>query len=149
MIYIGETFPPLRLRSGASAAAQAVDRSTADALYQSRLSPAKPNKLLNDLWSLAAQHYLSTTPVGYATLVQAVIFLMTMPSDLPLPEISVDPDGEIALDWCRGEDMLSLSLGASGRLSYAWNIEDEARHGTEVFDGVLAPSILGAIKQFV
>lgn len=55
-----------------------------------------------------------------------------LPQDLPAPEFSVDPDGEISLEWFVGpRRTFSVSVGADGRLSYA-GLHDEATvHGTD------------------
>lgn len=148
MSYVEQASLPVRMRTGASVAAREVDAWMAEALYQSRFSLVEPAKLLSSLYGLANEYGLHSTDVGRATVAQAVAFVAAMPSALPLPELSIDPDGEVALDWCRGDDMLSLSLNSLGRVSYAWNIDDEAQHDTETFEGTVMPAIINAIKQF-
>jgi hypothetical protein len=63
--------------------------------------------------------------------------LDTLPHGFEIPEVGLDPDGEIALDWMRDDrTMVSLSVGASGALSYAARLRDRTAHGTiELGDG--------------
>ena len=47
-------------------------------------------------------------------------FFAALPSDIPVPEISVDPDGEIAFDWDGGKGWLfSVSFSRRNRYSFA------------------------------
>ena len=56
--------------------------------------------------------------------------LDTLPHGFAIPEVGLDPDGEIALDWMREDrTMVSLSVGASGALSYAARLRDRTAHG--------------------
>jgi hypothetical protein len=53
-----------------------------------------------------------------------------LPHGFDVPEVGMDPDGEIALDWIRHDrTMLSLSIGALGDLSYAAHLRDRTAHG--------------------
>ena len=61
-----------------------------------------------------------------------------------MPEVAVDPDGAVSLDWIPSRHrMLSVSFeGSSDRLAYAW--VDGTDHGSAVtrFDGRTAPNRL-------
>lgn len=64
----------------------------------------------------------------------AIRFLDTLPTVIPRPEISVDPDGEFAFEWYRGPDnILTVSIGRLGRLSFAARIGRRRAHGTDYF----------------
>lgn len=68
--------------------------------------------------------------------------LDALPHGFAVPEVGIDPDGEIALDWIRADrTMISISIGPSGDLSYAANLRDGTAHGvirwSEGFPGVL------------
>lgn len=53
-----------------------------------------------------------------------------LPEGFPLPEIAVEPDGEISLDWIESRDRLfSLSVGSSDRMAFAWIDGLESGHG--------------------
>lgn len=48
-------------------------------------------------------------------------FIRRLPEDLPLPEISVEPDGEIALDWSPTQTQtFSVSIGTTDQMACAW-----------------------------
>lgn len=50
----------------------------------------------------------------------AEILLAALPTRIPAPEVSIDPDGEVALEWHRAPDwVLSLSIGPRGSVAYA------------------------------
>ncbi len=48
-----------------------------------------------------------------------------------LPEVGVDPDGEISLGWDVGEDSFSVSISGAGRLSFAGLFGASDCHGAE------------------
>ncbi|MGH9487691.1 MAG: hypothetical protein ACRD04_08905 [Terriglobales bacterium] len=64
----------------------------------------------------------------------------------PSPELTVDNDGEVEMDWLAGPDkLLSLSIAADGRLTYTFR--DGARAGsvTERFDRGVPPRLAAEI----
>ena len=64
------------------------------------------------------------------TLVRASKLLDTIPSGFPVPEISLDPDGEVAFDWVRSDrTMVSVSVGPKDDPSYAAGLLDGTAHG--------------------
>ena len=80
---------------------------------------------------------------------EAAVVLEALPNTIPLPEVSAEPDGSIALEWFRRQDyVFSLSVNGKGILVYAGLIGTGNRaHGTEVFDGSLPPAIAGILKR--
>jgi hypothetical protein len=74
-----------------------------------------------------------------------------LPDDVPVPEFSPEPDGSISLDWIRSRTrLLSLSIGRSDRLAYAWLDGTDKGHGVARFDGRNVPSrVLEAIEGIV
>jgi hypothetical protein len=59
----------------------------------------------------------AVTPPTYE---QAKRFLDLLPTTVPQPDVNAEPDGEIAFEWRTGPwRMLSVSVGPTGRLSYA------------------------------
>lgn len=74
--------------------------------------------------------------------------LDTLPHGFAVPEVGIDPDGEIALDWIRSDrTMISLSIGATGDPSYAANLRDRTAHGViklgDGFPGALTELLRG------
>jgi hypothetical protein len=69
-------------------------------------------------------------PVDVRIFSRARDLMDTLPHGFAIPEVGLDPDGEIALDWMREDrTMVSLSVGASGALSYAAILRDRTAHG--------------------
>lgn len=66
---------------------------------------------------------------------QAKCFLDALPTTAPSPEISADPDGEVALDWIFGrQKALSVSIGPTGRCTFAWMLGKRTFRGTDWLD---------------
>lgn len=64
--------------------------------------------------------------------VHALSFLRALPSTVPLPEVAVDPDGEIEFEWYRGPRwVFTVSVGRRGTLSYAGLFGRNKAHGVE------------------
>ena len=64
----------------------------------------------------------------------AIRFAYCLPRFGPLPEVSVDPDGEISFDWISpsGDEMFSVSVNNQNQLAYAgWFGEKSRVHGIE------------------
>jgi len=89
--------------------------------------------------------------VDYATICLAVDALAALPSDLPTPEIAVDPDGEISFDWIMsGGRNFSLSLRGDGRLSYAGSFRlNHTRYGTDTFEDKIPKEVVEAVRDLV
>ncbi len=65
-----------------------------------------------------------------ATFARARRLLETIPSGFPVPEIALDPDGEVAFDWIRSDrTMVSVSIGPGGDPSYAAGLPDGTAYG--------------------
>jgi len=66
---------------------------------------------------------------------QAKLFLVALPTTAPSPEISADPDGDIAFDWIFGpQKALSVSIGPTGRCTFAWMLGKSTYRGTVWLD---------------
>lgn len=77
-------------------------------------------------------------PAGYH---RAAAFLRALPVTVPDPDITVDPDGEIALTWHRAPRLVfSVSIGR-GAVSYAGLFGGSTTHGTEPFTDELPRAI--------
>lgn len=64
------------------------------------------------------------------TFARARRLLDTIPTGFPVPEIALDPDGEVAFDWIRSDrTMLSVSIGPEGDPSYAAGLADGTAYG--------------------
>lgn len=73
----------------------------------------------------------------------AMRMVRALPNDLPLPEIGIDPDGEISLDWmCSRTRMFSISVSGSARLACAWMNGSDHGHTVVHFRGGSLPRLL-------
>lgn len=78
--------------------------------------------------------------ISDAAALRAEDFIRALPDDLPVPELAPEPDGSISLDWIQSRHrLLSLSVGASDRLAYAWLDGSDRGHGVVRFDGARVP----------
>lgn len=105
-------------------------------------------KLLNELKSVAHAHGLLENGPGRTTFQRARILLALLPFGVRPPEFSVDPDGEIAVEWYRGNDVLSISLGHSGRLAYVFDHDGKVSSGTGYLSSAISDKLLEMIKTF-
>jgi hypothetical protein len=65
------------------------------------------------------------------TFAHARDLLESLPHGFAVPEVAVDPDGEIAFDWISPDrTMVSVSVGVGRDMSYAANLRDGTAHGT-------------------
>lgn len=81
-------------------------------------------------------------------VVLAERFLRALPNRIPLPELAVEPDGSIELDWIRSRNRLfSVSVGRGSHLAFAWLDGADRGHGVARFDGRnIPPRILEGIE---
>lgn len=90
----------------------------------------------------------SARPLSSSSFRNATKFLDILPSWVPVPEIAPEPDGEIALEWRRGESILSISVGADGTITYAGLFGSKSKiRGTEPFDDSIPPVVLESIRR--
>jgi hypothetical protein len=76
-------------------------------------------------------------------------FVRVLPENLPMPEITPEPDGSIGLGWSNGPNrFFSISIGVDIRLAYAWLDGTDRGHAVARFDGENVPRrILDGIRQ--
>jgi hypothetical protein len=78
----------------------------------------------------------------------ALLFTRSLPGWVPNPEASVDPDGEICLEWDQGRrSIFSVSIGRDGTLTYAGLFGVSKQHGVESFADDIPPEILSGIRR--
>lgn len=75
-------------------------------------------------------------------------FLQALPPSIPEPEVSADPDGDIALDWIKSRDrMFSVSIRANGDIHFAGVFGRAKVHGADTFDDEVPAVVLQAIDR--
>lgn len=122
-----------------------VDRvESSDALFGDKTT------VISALWSLARSHAESgwdggeALPVDRQAIVLAAAFIRALPNDCDKPEVGVDPDGAVTLDWMASRQrMLSISFaGNSDRLAYAWIDGTDRGNAVAKFDRDTVPNLL-------
>ena len=90
----------------------------------------------------------SAAAIDLVAVLLAERFLRAVPNRIPLPDLAVEPDGSISLDWIRSRNHLfSVSVGRSSRLAFAWLDGADKGHGVARFDGQnVPPRILEGIE---
>jgi len=89
-------------------------------------------------------------PVDLAAYDFARKFIRSLPTTAPEPEVGVDPDGEVSVDWNWGSRrVLSVSIGPSGRLVYAALIGPNKIRGTEWFRDEAPDQILDVLSRVI
>jgi hypothetical protein len=84
-------------------------------------------------------------PANMMAVDHALRFLRYVPAGLPDPDVSIDPDGEVSLEWYRApRKTFSVSIGRDGRLSYAGLFGGSTLHGTEAY---FADELPGEIRS--
>ncbi len=88
------------------------------------------------------------TPIHALTYERAKIFLESLPSTAGRPEVSADPDGEIAFDWRFGRGrLLAVSIGLNGSLSFIYrNGAVRMRNTIWFLDQQVPAELLGFLK---
>jgi hypothetical protein len=108
------------VQASAKAIVERVEHS--DALFGSKAA------VISELWSLAQSHGNASWdggeafPVDRRAMALAVVFVRAQPDDCEMPQVAVDPDGAVNLDWMPSRHrMLSVSFaGNNDRVAYAW-----------------------------
>lgn len=88
-------------------------------------------------------------PVNMVALSRARAFIRSLPERYPLPELSVEPDGAVSLDWMPSSNRtLSVSLSESGRIPYAWVDGTDCGHAVaRIVDEPVPTRILTEIER--
>lgn len=81
---------------------------------------------------------------------RAVRLILDLPIDLPVPEVSIDPDGEIAFDWNLGQRRaLSASVGGEGRFTYATIAGAAEASGNEYYASGFPSTLLEGLRRIL
>lgn len=86
---------------------------------------------------------------SYDSYLRTRSFLNALPTNLPAPEVALDPDGEVSLEWHRSPGrVFSVSVGGNDALHYAGKFGPSTKiHGTEVFANQIPQVILDSLRR--
>lgn len=130
---------------GTSYEARQVEKGLAYALHDTKATTAGVSAIWSELMSLVAER---AEEVPGATLAKALEFAATLPYDVELPEVSIDPDGELAFDWVIEGSLLSVSVGETGRVTYAAELGGHPISDTVQLAGWVSSSLGEVLKEF-
>lgn len=106
-------------------------------------------KALSDLTALADECAESdwngegAEPINLVALEAAKRLIRLLPDELPIPRLSVDPDGAVSMGWMGPRrQRFSLSAGPRDRLAYAWLDGVDRGHAVAHFDHRSVPTQL-------
>lgn len=143
--------------TGSSAEAQKLERIVTNALDDLFVKPAWRgiDTLFQSLSELESEcgtadwDGSNAIPVDKQSISEAYRFIVALPAPFSRPEISVEPDGEVELEWYRSAIRLfSVSIGPDGELTYAGRFGPESElHGCEKFHDEIPTSIIQALKR--
>lgn len=148
----------LRASHGVSSEAGVVRRSQCAVVESAERSMAwfgSKASAISDMWALVDEcghkgwDGEGATPLSPFAANTAAAFIRALPDGVPLPEFAPEPDGNMSLDWIRARTrLLSLSIGLSNRIAFAWIDGSDQGHGVAHFDGKRTPSrILDDIRE--
>ncbi len=87
-------------------------------------------------------------PVQSETVNYAYAFIQALPLGFPLPSVSAEPDGNLALDWFQGPYWtITVSISSNSVLYYAALLGDDEPRGSEMFSGEIPDHLLQLIKK--
>jgi hypothetical protein len=129
---------------GATAEATKVEEAGFRDFYRIKGKLSMASAVTSELLALASEN----DRLSKVTLAKAVQFAIALPSDIAQPEVSVDPDGEVAFDWADNVNILSVSVGAAGRITYAGKFEAVSTSDTLRFTERIPRSLGDALKSF-
>ena len=86
--------------------------------------------------------------VSAATYSWAYKFLMALPGVIPMPEVAVNPNGDISFEWYRdAQHVLSVSIDERGLLYYSGLFGPKSTYGTDQFAEELPDEIARQIQR--
>src|SRR5260370_32668073 len=140
--------------------AETIRRSVSVAMESIHLSIAlfgSRTEAVSEVLAVAAKHSQSdwncegADPVSEIAIDRAIAFIHALPGSVPVPEVAPEPDGSISLDWISSRSrILSISVGVSDRLAFAWLDGTDQGHAVARFDGErIPPLILERIREMM
>jgi|SRR5262245_22283592 len=126
-----------------------IAKEVAESVEQSHALFGEKASALSQLAELAAEcsepswDEESANAIDPAAVLTAQRLVRALPDGISLPEFAPEPDGSISLDWIQSRNhLLSLSIGPTDRLAYAWLDGTDRGHAVVRFDGCNIPPLL-------
>jgi hypothetical protein len=78
----------------------------------------------------------------------AVLLVLRLPPGTTRPEVTAEPDGEIALEWHRSpERFLIVSVSKNRELTYTWRVGHERAWGVRRFEDEIPADVLECLGR--
>lgn len=78
----------------------------------------------------------------------AIQFIRTIPLNIPLPEISATPAGDITFEWAQtAHRVVTVAVGETGEVHYACLNGSKRTFGTYPLDGSFEPELQNSIES--
>lgn len=89
--------------------------------------------------------------ISYATQREVADFLQKLPPSLQLPDVVIEPDGAVALEWfVRNHHSFLVGFSGKGILTYAGLFgRGQKSYGTEIIAEGLSPSIVWNVRRLL
>lgn len=89
-------------------------------------------------------------PVSASALAYAWQFLSDLPSDIDMPDLSADADGDVSLDWDYGpRNVFSVRIARDGTVYYSGLFGHATYHGSEVLGRGIPDSVAKGISRAI
>lgn len=115
-----------------------------------RFEPSAPNRtqLLSEL-DRVRHGTAEGRPISDLVYDHAARFIEILPPDAPDPELSIDEDAEVELDWYFGPHaVLWVGLGRDGLIRYASLFGQSKSNGAEPFQGRIPDQVKVTLTRF-
>ena len=87
-------------------------------------------------------------PVNPDSFIEAERFIRALPTTIREPEVAVDPDGEISLEWYfEPRKVFSVSIGKRNEITYAGLYGLNKTYGREYFDDEIPKAIFDNLDR--
>jgi hypothetical protein len=92
----------------------------------------------------------SALSANFESYVKAESFIRALPSNIPTPEVALDPDGEVSLEWYRApRRVFSVSIGPDDELTYAGIFGSSKTRGVETFNFEFPKVVLDNLRRLL
>lgn len=86
--------------------------------------------------------------ISGASCGNAMRFAQVLPASVPVPELYVDPEGEITFEWyVAPRQVFSVTIGSNNEMVYAGLFGSNDTHGTEYLGDELPDTLLDNIRR--
>jgi hypothetical protein len=90
----------------------------------------------------------SAAPVSFETYLKAKKFLSALPTNLPTPEVSAHPDGQIGFEWFVAPNrQFVMGISSEDELAYAGIFGINKTSGVELFIDEIPKAVLEGIRR--